>query len=305
MDAHTAMELYLAAKRAENLRPNSLVSYRRELTRFFSTLPAGGATHIDELTPCDIRKVIAVLFDQGLAAGSVQLCRVVTLAWLGWLARAGYIDRRDWGEQIPKVRRDYKLGRSLNLSDVACLVKAAGECGRNGPYLHSRNRAMISLMLDSGLRAGEIARLRVDDLDLAACLVRVSEECKGRVERIVPFGTETQRHLRYYLRERAGVDSNRVWLSVHGKPLATKDIWQLIRRIGEAAGLKCHPHLLRHTAATLLGRNGMPLLHIQRLLGHKHVETTMRYLHLCDEDVREQYPRACPMDNLPIVAVAV
>jgi len=298
MELSQCVEAFLAAKHAENLRPKSLASYQREVERVCLTLGLAGVTDADDLTPEHIRGVLSTLLDRGLAAGTVHLIRTITLVWLRWLAREGYVDRRDWAEHIPKIRRDRREGRTLQPTDAGRLLAAAANYGHNDILLRARNLAMISLMLDTGLRAGELARLLVEDVDLVNRDVRVSEECKGRIERVVPFGAETLRHLRRYLRERDGVETDCLWLSVHRNRLVEKRIYDVIRRIGKGAGLKCHPHLLRHTAATLMAHYGMEAVHIQRLLGHRDIQTTLRYLHLSDEDARTAYRRASPVDHL-------
>lgn len=299
MDLAHCMEAFLSAKRAENLRPKSLASYRREITRARLALRELGIANAEEFRPEHLRAVLSVFFLRGLGAGTVHLIRAVVLGWIAWLEREGYLDRLDWALRVPRIKVDRPLAKSLPASDAARLVETAETYGHAEPLLRTRNQAFVCLALDTGLRAGELARLRVGDLDLIIRAVRVSEECKGRVERLVPFGAETLRRIRRYLRVRGEpAPEEWLWLSHVGNRLVEKRLYDLVKRIGAAAGLKCHPHLLRHTAATLMADHGMPVVHIQRILGHKDIQTTLRYLHLSDADAYDAYRHASPVDNL-------
>ncbi len=152
-----------------------------------------------------------------------------------------------------------------------------------------RNRALVNLMLDSGLRLSEVAGLEVADLHLEDRLAKVTG--KGGKDRFVPFG----RAVALYLEE---------WLEVRGRhtgslfELKARGVDALFRRLERDLGFKIHPHAARHYAATQMVRRGMDIYALKRVLGHAHISTSEVYLTLSNADIRDQHERFSPIDDL-------
>lgn len=155
----------------------------------------------------------------------------------------------------------------------------------------TRNRALIGLMLDTGLRRAEVASLTLGMLDLENCLVTVTG--KGKKQRRVPFSTAVQRLLEEWIAIRGTEDDEPLfWLKPAG-------IRQVFRSIQLHLGLtRFHPHMCRHQAATALVRNNADLESVRRILGHADIATTVQYLSMNDEDIRTKHAAASPFNSL-------
>ena len=156
------------------------------------------------------------------------------------------------------------------------------------------DRAWFLLMLHSGLRTGEVRRLRPDDLDLTRQQVRL-EQAKGMKDRIVCLSPVTVSALQDYLAVRGTETANPLFLYRH-RPLRVSYCGERLHTYGRKCGVVITPHQLRHSCATLLLNAGVPILTVQTILGHKHIDTTLGYARLYDGTVAADYYRA--MDQL-------
>jgi integrase/recombinase XerD len=148
----------------------------------------------------------------------------------------------------------------------------------------------VLLMLYSGLRTGEIRRLCLSDLDLEAKKVRI-EQSKGLADRMVCLSVETVAAIRAYLAVRGPGTADHVFLYRH-RPLSPTYSGKRLHTLGARCGVRTTPHQLRASFATLLLNAGASVLTVQSLLGHKHVDTTMRYARVYDSTVAGDYVRA-------------
>jgi site-specific recombinase XerD len=156
--------------------------------------------------------------------------------------------------------------------------------------LGKRNRALLALMFDTGLRRAEVTGLEVADIDLENQLLRVVG--KGNKERRVPFSTGVTLLLQEWLTAR-GNEPGSVFLL---KPAGLR---MLFDRIKEDAGLALfHPHQLRHQSATMMVRANADLHAVKRILGHSHISVTERYLSLSDDDLRAKHAVASPFEKI-------
>jgi len=160
-----------------------------------------------------------------------------------------------------------------------------------------RDRALLELLYGCGLRASEACGLRIADVDADGGTVRVTG--KGGKERIVPLGGAAADALGRYLRTgrpRLGRPAtDRVFVSVRGRPLGPTDVRRALRRELDAAGLAQRPpHALRHTFATHLLEHGADLRSIQELLGHASVGTTQVYTHVSVRHLRAAHAASHP-----------
>jgi integrase len=160
--------------------------------------------------------------------------------------------------------------------------------------LGAMDRAWFLLMLTSGLRCGEVRRLRLDDLDLKGRRVRIIQS-KGLKDRIVYLVQATVDALSDYLRVRGPAATDHVFIYRH-RPLSPSYCLGRMRTYSRRCGVDVTPHQLRHTCATILLNAGAPILTVQTILGHKYVDTTLRYARLYDGTVAADYYRA--MDEI-------
>lgn len=164
----------------------------------------------------------------------------------------------------------------------------------------SRDLAIVQLLLDSGMRLGELVGLNRDDIDDKSGSVRVFG--KGSKERIVFITPETALSIIMYCvedRPEPRTD-NRLFLTVDGYLLTGGRVQKILERIGRRAGIKTRlsPHKLRHSYATLSLRHGANLWYVRRTLGHTDIKTSEIYLSLTDADVAMAHKKFSPVANL-------
>jgi integrase/recombinase XerD len=166
-----------------------------------------------------------------------------------------------------------------------------------------RDRAVLETFYATGVRLSECANLDLTDVNLATqtLLVRAG---KGNKDRWLPMGHALAATLTTYLTEvrphlvdKSGETA--LWVTSHkwpGHRLGLERIEQMVSHTGRQAGLKVTPHLLRHACATHLLEAGADLVHIQQLLGHKLLQSTELYTHICPVELkrmhRQSHPRA-------------
>jgi integrase/recombinase XerD len=152
------------------------------------------------------------------------------------------------------------------------------------------DRAWFLLMLHSGLRTGEVRRLRLGDLDLGARRARI-EQSKGLKDRLVCLSRPTIEALNAYLAVR-GPAGEHVFVFRHAPLSYSYYCYERLETYGTRCGVHVMPHQLRHTCATLLLNAGAPVLTVQTILGHRHVDTTLGYARLYDGTLAADYYRA-------------
>ena len=187
------------------------------------------------------------------------------------------LNRRVDIERIPLPRYEKKLPVILSKEEVRALLTAPANLG---------HRAILATMYGTGLRVPEVTNLKVQDLDGARKVIWVRGG-KGRKDRQVMLAESLREVLVAWWRWRRPVD----WLFPGGKagcPLSTKTVFLTCRRAAALAGISkpVHPHSLRQAFATHLLEDGVNLVVIQRLMGHNHLKTTARYLHVGDAAIR-------------------
>jgi len=167
-----------------------------------------------------------------------------------------------------------------------------------------RNRVMLALAYDAGLRREELCSLRTDDLDPARRTLRVrAETTKNRLERVVPYSAATSVVLSGYLTHRATISKARGLLFLsesrrnHAQPLTLWTWSKVVRRIAVAAGVqRFSTHTTRHLCLTDLARMGWEVHAIAAFAGHRSTESTLRYIHLSGRDLADKLSRG--MDQI-------
>ena len=186
-----------------------------------------------------------------------------------------------------RLREPRRLPRALDRRETADLLSSLQTW---------RDRSLAGLMLLSGLRSGELLILDVTDVDMGARWVRVMG--KGAKERRVPLDIEVAGLIQtYLLAERPESTSTRLFLVAkgpnRGQPLTAAGLRTIFRyHRGKSGVLAGHPHALRHTFGTAMAEAGVDLAVMQALLGHAHVDTTARYIHLAPTHVKAEFDAA-------------
>jgi site-specific recombinase XerD len=157
------------------------------------------------------------------------------------------------------------------------------------------------LLLDTGLRVGELINLKMDDVHMDEGYLKVMG--KGKKERIVPMGNNAQKALqRYLFRFRPkpmNSTNNNVFLSIINKSLTENGMKLMFTRLSQRSGVcRLHAHLCRHTFATRFLENGGDVFTLQQILGHSTLEVVRHYVNLASNHIVMQHQKYSLLDRL-------
>ncbi|MEM8954040.1 MAG: site-specific tyrosine recombinase/integron integrase [Verrucomicrobiota bacterium] len=279
--------LYLATERG--LSENYQLSTRSSLERVMGWLEETRERRIwGKVQLEDLTAYLMWRKERGLSAASLRLEIIALKIFFRWLQGRGKVPI-DVAEGVMSPRLEKYLPDTLNEEEVERLLASID----GGKLLDLRDRAILELLYASGLRVGELVKVRLDELNEEAGLVRVTG--KGNKTRLVPVGKRAMEAIdRYVVKERPrlvkdGRTGNEVFLTVRGGKMTTQRAWQIVKDRVKAAGIEMnvYPHMLRHSFATHLLGHGADLRIIQEMLGHADISTTQIYTHVDQKRLKE------------------
>ena len=237
--------------------------------------------------------------NRGFASSTTVNNRVRALrAFFSWLHSQGYTkEHRLEHMKPPKFTK--KVKDILTGDEIDRILRSMNQ----DTVLGARNTAMVTLMLDTGLRLAEVVRLEPENVHLEDRYLKVLG--KGNKERVVAFGANCQRtliHYDYHYRFEADSSSaDAFFLSIDGYPMQKEALKSIMRRLADTSGVpRLHAHLLRHTYATqFLIHGGDPFL-LKQNLGHTTWAMVEQYIHLADQHRALMGQRSSPLDNLKV-----
>jgi site-specific recombinase XerD len=189
--------------------------------------------------------------------------------------------------RIPYPARPDPLPRYLQLDEYERLLKTVQEQTASDSPRHALDRAWFLMLAHTGIRTCELLNLRLHDVDFAGqrLIVRGSKNYRDRVVFLTPTLMIV---LADYLTLRPPAENDHFWID-GDKVLTSARVRYCVRRWGQAAQVAVSPHQLRHTLATQLVNQGMPLPSVGKLLGHRSLNTTQHYARLFEQTVKEQF----------------
>ncbi|MDR1944242.1 MAG: tyrosine-type recombinase/integrase [Synergistaceae bacterium] len=289
--------------------PNTVKAYRTDLLDWRRFCAEQGAQYYP-VTPELFSRYLLQLKKRGLSSGTGTRRAVTLSAFSKYLLYDGRVkSARPLG---PLPKREKTLPQIMTEGEIERLIDSCEKIDSPGEAegvksretyekkvaIGTRDRTMIEMAYDCGLRASELCSLKLSDMDETGGVIYVKG--KGDKERIVPYVGALRGVVKRYIEEsrpvlsRHGDGSARdlLFLSARGRAMSRKELWKIVQRRGRSAGIssksRLHPHVLRHSFATHLQRRGMDLRTLQELLGHASIATTEKYVHL-DTDLRDIY----------------
>ena len=291
-----AMSLFLMNRESRNYSPKTVRWYNDMIGRFAEWF--GVDEKIASIDANAIKEYARCVRDRDLSKFTRHAYMRTLKTFLRWLEGEGYLAER--------VSKKVELPRVPKYEDVTIEVLTDEEIAHllsvfdTNTDVGARDRAIVCLMLESGLRLQEIANFRIGDLHLEEMYIKVRG--KGDKEAYVPVGPITQKALSRYLTAfRLPTDprTKTFFLNIYGEPLKYEVIKSIFDRLKKRSGIsRLHPHLLRHTAATRMLANGADLHSVQRLLRHSDLRTTLRYLHLVSGQLQEKMQLYSPLSGV-------
>lgn len=268
---------YLACLLVDGKSKKTIYQYGRHLARLSEEL----RKDYTKMSAYDIRYYLAIQKERGISNRSVENIRAVLSAFFQWLAAEDLIPKNPMASIKPIKYTDEVR---LPFSDVE--IDAMRSACRT-----TKERALIEVLLASGIRVSELSEMDVADVDMTGMTVHVRHG-KGGKERMTYLTPVASKHLRAYLRTRKETDAEALFCSKNHKRLGPEGIRYLLKTVARRAGtVNCHPHRFRRTFATGLAARGMEVQEIQRLLGHSNISTTLEYIAVNDDQVRASYKK--------------
>jgi integrase/recombinase XerD len=304
MKLSKAIEGWLLAKSASGLSPDTAQSYRScggNLARFLDD------KEIEDVTTKDLRRWMIYLKEeyepQGIRAGQPGYRLSWGSLYAYWRAMKSLFHWAHDDLGIPRVddikppEGQYPVVVPFTEEETRAMLKAAERITINDKNQKhytkktpqsDRNVAILTLLLDTGLRVGELERLTVSDVNTntGEIMVKPHGTAKKTHGRVVYMGKAARKALWKYLSARETYPNDPLFLTDDGRAISQNTVRQLVTSVAKRAGVqKAHPHKFRHTFAIQFLRNGGNVFALQKMLGHNSLEMCKRYLALVEDDL--------------------
>jgi site-specific recombinase XerD len=283
------------------LSENTILAYGADLDDFGRWLPAG--IDVSEILQATLKDYLAELVsEKRLAVATVRRRFACLRAFFRREADRQQLSNpfEGWHLRLPRRKR---LPRTLSRIEASSLLSTdVGLDTNDRAQSDATLTVAIPLMIATGMRVGELCKLRVDDISADGLSIRV--QGKGSRDRVVYISDRTlRRNLLGLVRRRLNgrpPAGRSLFLNRLGSPLRPQSVRSKLRRHANLMGLsrRVTPHMLRHTAATLLIETGVDIRFVQRLLGHSSIATTELYTHVSDEALKSTLERADVLGTL-------
>lgn len=228
----------------------------------------------------DIRYYLALEKQKGLSNISLENTRSYISAFFKWMLREGFVDKNIM-DNISSIKSPVEVKEPFSDIEIDTL--------RSG-CRNLKERALIEILLSTGIRANELSMMDINDIDFSTMIVHVRHG-KGSKERITYMSNICRKHLAAYLNNRK--DNNvSLFTNYRHERLNTGGIRSILGTISKRACVQnVHLHRFRRTFATGLSARGMDVQEIQKLLGHTNLNTTMKYVKINDAQIQASYKK--------------
>jgi integrase/recombinase XerC/integrase/recombinase XerD len=305
------IDYYEVCNRAEGKSSKTISWYSANLRHFHCYLKSRHISdEIDSIDTRFLREYVLYLFKRNsyqdhpytltkntpLSTATIHGHVRTLRAFFSWLTKEEFIQQNPaTGLKPPKL--GHKVITILSHEEINAIISTLNPKQTSDVC----NQAVIMMLLDTGLRIGEIIKLRMDDLHLDGGIVKVMG--KGKKERFVPIGSNSQKLLQRYLfryrPQQSNPQNDYVFLSTRGNLLTENSVKLMFARLARRSGVKrLHAHLCRHTFATKFLINGGDVFLLQQILGHPTLEMVRHYVNLASNHIALQHRRFSPLDRL-------
>ncbi len=296
LEIREAMQEY-QAERKRNVKPKTLSEAARILGAFCSFCEAQ-QLQLEAIKSGTIDRYLDAFkaTHKGKSGGSVSshtlfLQSSIIKAFLNWCAASEEFSEYVSFKTILKIKnpkRDTLIRDIFSKAQIDALLLACNhihvENDKQRAYLRDRNRAIILLLLDTGIRAAELCHLQLNQISLTPTDAHIKVFGKGNKWREINLGERCRKELRRFVNRHRWPGtgtSNPVFLTRNGDALTESTLYRIIHQLGIQAhieGVRCSPHTFRHTYSVLALRSGMDIYRLSKLLGHHSISITEHYL---------------------------
>lgn len=234
---------------------------------------------------------------QKLAGRTIKTYASALKTFLTFAHEKGYL-KEDISKNIKMPKYKKKVIEILNKKEIDILLNSFDK----RTFLGARDYLIVSLMLDCGLRLSEVIKLKLEDINSINNLIKV--DGKGQKERFVPLTPAIAESVKLYKYQyfltfgKVLVNSEQLIKNINGEDATKNTISLLFRRLRKTLKIHIHPHLLRHTFATMFLMNGGDITNLKIILGHTTLNMVLNYLHLANEMNMINQIQYTPLTNI-------
>lgn len=284
-DFDEMIEDYLVELEIRNYSLNTIKTYKSIIRNFYLFLQQSDKLFDERQFSRTFKRYIQHLKrDKDVSQNYIYLVTVVVKKFLEF-NHIFFLD------DISAPKRTKSLPKSLNEKEVMDLIDSVQYDKDNINITRVRDKLILTLLYSSGLRVSELVTLIVKDIDFEERTMLIRG--KGDKDRVVLFDKDAKEMIQYYLDLRT-IDSKYLVTNKNGDHLTPRYIQIMIKKYGKKAGIKkkVTPHVLRHSYATHLLKNGVDIRVIQQLLGHSSLSTTQIYTSVDMDTIKTVYDEA-------------
>ena len=278
----------------KGLSNNTIESYSSDLAVYLEFLKKHRIKKIADAGTTVILNHLTALRDAGLGAKSRARHLIALRGFYRFMVQEKII-KHNPTKIIDLPKEGLKLPDVLSVEDVKLLLNTPDTKKPIG----IRDAAMLELLYGTGTRVSELVNLKLQDVNLEACFVRIFG--KGSKERVVPMGLYAKEKIDRYIKESRPLllkknVSQHLFVSRLGKAMTRQSFWKLLKQYGQQTGIKkkITPHSIRHSFASHLLEGGADLRAVQVMLGHVDISTTQIYTHVARKHLVNMHKKYHP-----------
>ncbi len=283
---------YVEYLNSKSLSKNTIRNYLYDLIDYFSYCKNNNLSPAKSVKQKDLRPLLSHIINTGIKQSSVIRKISSVKSFCVFLERFNY-SKENHSSLLSMPKKGKKLPKIFSENEINTLIKTI----ERHPKKNLRDEALIEIIYSTGMRVGEVSKIKIGDIDFNKSEVKVLG--KGNKERIVILSNKAKQKIRNYLigsKRNIVINSNPLFQNKDGGSLTPRSIQRIIKKYLLISGLdsKLSTHSLRHSFATHLLDGGADIKVIQQLLGHSSPETTKIYTQVSTKSMKEIYNKAHP-----------
>lgn len=276
----------------KKLSSNTLQSYKRDILQYQNYIDKHKLNY-QKVDSDELNKYLKDLSKANKKASTISRNLATIRSFYQFLIRTKKV-KNDPTEGVHSPKVEKKVPSVLTDKEVELLLDQPKSVDLKG----IRDKAMLEFAYATGMRVTEIISLNIDDVNIKESYVTCNS---GNNKRVIPLGSISLNALTEYLEKSRAIlikdeKEKALFVNINGKRLTRQGFWKIVKFYKEQANISkdITPHVLRHSFATHLLRNGADLKSIQTMLGHSDISSTQVYMQFKNENLKTIYNRAHP-----------
>lgn len=272
-DNDDLFDVYMTALKVQGRSPNTIWRYDYILKRMLKAV----GVPTKQVTVYHLRSYLQKEKERGIGEVTLDGDRQIYSSYFNWLQREGLITKNPTAN-LGTIKKPKKIKTVYSETDFEKLKASCKTV---------RDKAIVCFLASTGCRIAELSGCDIENVNLESLEVVVHG--KGNKERTVYLDEVAGMFLRQYLAQRRD-ENPALFITIYGERIEPGGVRDMLRKVARRAGVdKVHPHKFRRTLATNLAKRGMPIQEVSAILGHEKLDTTMGYVVIDKEDVKNSY----------------